>query len=297
MPRFIDVHTHAEFSAIKRALNAEIWLINVGTNKKTSAKAIEIAEKYPEGVYATAGLHPNDVNNKEETGFPRARLEERAGMVSDRGRTSERRKPASERAGRVSGSERMSGFFFDYDFYKNLAQNPKVVAIGECGLDYYRFKNEDLGFKNRQKDVFIKQIELAQEIKKPIMIHCRNAFVDLIDILKSYIINLKSSGVIHFFSGSKEDAKQLLELEFSFSFGGVITFARDYDEVIKYIPLERIVLETDAPYVAPVPYRGKRNEALYIVETAKKLAELKNVLFEEIARITTANAKRIFLLN
>ena len=116
----------------------------------------------------------------------------------------------------------------------------------------------------------------------------------LIEILQdtSYQLQAKSPGIVHFFSGTKEDAKKLLDMGFSFSFGGVITFARDYDEVIKYIPLERIVLETDAPYVAPVPYRGKRNEPLYVEETAKKIADIRDINFDEIARIVTENAKK-----
>jgi len=247
MPKLIDAHTHAETDdIIKRALNAGIWLVNVGTDKESSAKAVELAQKYSEGVYTSVGLHPNEVEKEK----------------------------------------------LDYDFYKNLAQNPKVVAIGECGLDYHRNKQQET--RNKQQEIFIRHIELAKELKKPLMIHCRNAFHDLVPLLKSYILNLKSPGIIHFFSGTKDDAKKLMDLEFSFSFGGVITFTRDYDEVIKYIPLENIVLETDAPYVAPVPYRGKKNEPLYITETAKKLAELKNESFEKIAEITTKNAQKIF---
>ncbi|KKU15409.1 MAG: TatD family hydrolase [Parcubacteria group bacterium GW2011_GWB1_45_9] len=255
-PKLFDVHTHIQFAAfngetdavIRRALDAGIWLISVGTDKITSAQAIEATQKYPEGVYATVGLHPNE-NEK-----------------------------------------------FEYEYYKGLAQDQKVVAIGECGLDYYRILN--LESRILQKQVFDNQILLAHEIKKPLMIHCRNAFGDLIKILDSkFQISNSSPGIIHFFSGTKDDAKQLLDLGFSFSFGGVITFARDYDEIIRYIPLDRIILETDAPYVAPVPYRGKRNEPAYIVETAKKLAELKNVSFEEISATTTLNAKRIFAIN
>ena len=129
------------------------------------------------------------------------------------------------------------------------------------------------------------------------MVHCRNAFKDLIEILVSCRLSLVANpGVIHFFSGNIEDARKLLGMGFSFSFGGVITFTRDYDEIIKFIPLERILLETDAPYVAPVPYRGKRNEPAYIIETARKLAELKEVDFEKVCDITTSSAKAIFKL-
>lgn len=281
-PRLVDVHTHTQFAAfrndadaaIRRALDAGIWMINVGTQRDTSWKAVEFMHKYPEGVYATVGLHPihteRSYHDEKELGISDKNQE-----TSDKGFFSRAEK-------------------FDYGYYKKLAQNAKVVAIGECGLDYYRFKNGDLEFKKKQYDAFLQQIRLAHEVHKPLMIHCRDAFVDLIGILKSYDLNLKSPGIIHFFSGTKEDAKELLELGFSFSFGGVITFTHDYDEVVRYIPLERIALETDAPYVTPVPYRGKRNEPLYMEATAKKLSELKNIGLEEIAAITTFNAVKIF---
>ena len=182
---------------------------------------------------------------------------------------------------------------FDYEFYKKLAGHPKAVAIGECGLDYYRLTSDT---KEAQEKAFLQHIELAEEVKKPLMIHCRNAFADLIRILKTQSRKLKADypGVIHFFSGTTDDAKELLSLGFLFSFGGVITFTRDYDEVVRFIPLERIVLETDAPYVAPLPYRGKRNEPAYVIEVAKKIAELKDLSFEEITGETTKNARNIF---
>lgn len=275
IPKLFDVHTHAQFAAfkddadlvIRGALNAAVWMVNVGTQKDTSVKAVEFAEKYQEGVYATVGLHPihteKSYHDPHELG-----VSDEALAFTSRGED------------------------FDYNYYKKLAEHPKVVAIGECGLDYYRLGEET---KPRQREAFLKQIELSHELKKPLMIHCRNAFPDLIDILVNcQMSNVKCSGVIHFFSGTKDDAKALLDLGFSFSFGGVITFTRDYDEVVTYIPLERILLETDAPYVAPMPYRGKRNEPVYVVEVAKKIAELKRTLFEEVATKTTTNARRLF---
>jgi len=184
---------------------------------------------------------------------------------------------------------------FDYDFYKKLAEDSKVVAIGECGLDYYRLPE---GTKEKQKEVFIKHIQLAREVKKPLMIHCRGAFSDLIDILTSHCQLLTAPpGVCHFFAGTVEDTKKLMDLGFSFSFGGVITFAREYEKLIKFIPLDRILLETDAPYVAPIPYRGKRNEPAYVEEVAKKLTKILNKEFEEIVRKTTENAIKIFGLS
>src|SRR3989344_4051555 len=177
---------------------------------------------------------------------------------------------------------------FNYTFYEKLSQDPKVVAIGECGLDYYRLEEDT---KQKQKEVFEGQIALAQEINKPLMIHCREAFNDLISILKSK----GGPGIVHFFSGTTEDAKELMDLGFSFSFGGVTTFARAYEKLVKSIPLERILLETDAPYFAPVPYRGKRNEPSYVLEVAQKISRVKNIPVEEVAEKTFANAQRIFL--
>lgn len=276
MPKLFDVHTHTQFAAyetdanevIKRALEGSAWLVNVGTQADTSRAAIEFAHRYPEGVYATVGLHPTHTaksyHDTKELG-----TEDKAMEFTSRGEE------------------------FDYALYKKLAGDKKVVAIGECGLDYYRLTEET---KNTQKKVFEEHIALASEMKKPLMIHCRSAFGDLIDILKANSSKLKADkpGIIHFMTGTENDARELQGLGFSFSFGGVLTFTRDYDEVVRTIPLDRILLETDAPYVAPMPYRGKRNEPSYVREAAKKIAEIKGVSFEEVARTTTENALRMF---
>jgi len=271
---YIDSHTHAHFAAfendwkevIDRALAQGVWLVNVGTQYDTSARAIEVAHEYKEGVYATVGLHPihteKSYHDVKELG-----AEDTAKEFTSRGED------------------------FDYDAYKKLALDEKVVAIGECGLDYYRLGEET---KEKQIETFLKHIELAKEVGKPLMIHCRNAFGDLIDLLTTHHLLLTKPGIVHFFTGTPEDARRLLDLGFSFTFGGVITFARDYDESIKLIPLERILSETDAPYVAPMPYRGKRNEPAYVVEVVKKLAELKGVSVEEMERQIFENARRIF---
>jgi len=288
-PKLFDVHTHVQFAAfkddadlvIKRALDAGIWMINVGTQKDTSAKAVEFTNKYSEGVYATVGLHPIHTERSYHDS-------QEFGAFSNSQEFENKKKTESQDAGFVSREEE-----FDYEYYKKLAQNSKVVAIGECGLDYYRTKN--LEFRTKQFDAFKKQMELAVEVKKPLMIHCRQAFSDLIVVLDSrYQILNSPSGIVHFFSGTKDDAKKLMDMGFSFSFGGVITFTRDYDEVIKFIPLERILLETDAPYVAPVSYRGKRNEPSYVSEVARRLAELKNMTMEGVMKITVENARRLF---
>ena len=287
-PKLFDVHTHTQFIAfrddaalvIERAFQQGVWLVNVGTQKNTSEDAVKIAERYAEGVYATVGLHPIHIeksyHDSQELGVP---------SLSS---FSNSRELENKRSGGFTSREEK----FDYEYYKKLASHSKVVAIGECGLDYYRLGPDT---REKQEKAFIQQIELAHELKKPLMIHCRNAFTDLIKILDSKFQILNSPpGIVHFFSGTKEEARKLLDMGFSFSFGGVITFARDYNEAVKHIPLERILLETDAPYVAPVPYRGKRNESAYIVVIAKKIAELKKLSFEEIAAKTTDNARNLF---
>lgn len=298
-PKLVDIHTHVQFVAFKedadlvigRALDAGVWMINVGTQKDTSAKAVEFAEKYENGVYATVGLHP--IHTEKSYHDPQELGEPPSGH-SERSEESQRSFGPTE-AGPQDDAAKSGGFIsreeeFDYDYYKKLAEHPKVVAIGECGLDYYRLTEDT---KDRQFRAFEGQIALAGEVKKPLMIHCRKAFGDLISILQATSYKLQPS-VVHFFSGTKDDAQKLLDMGFSFSFGGVITFTSDYDEVVKYIPLERIVLETDAPYVAPVPYRGKRNEPVYIIEVAKKIAELKGITVEEVSIRTTKNARNIF---
>lgn len=274
---FFDAHAHVQFSAydadrdavIRRALDRGVRMVNVGTQRDTSAAAIALTEQY-EGVYAAIGLHPvhasKSYHDAQELG-----------------------------GGEAAKSFTSRGEVFEPANYRELARHPKVVAIGECGLDYFRFNETESREVQiqKQKDAFLAQIALAREVGKPLMIHCRNAFADLVQLLKAGAHNLKP-GIIHFFTGTMDDAKALLALGFSFTFGGVVTFARDYDEVIKLIPLDRLLSETDAPYVAPAPYRGKRNEPAYVTEVVKKLAEIKNVPEEKMAEQIFANAKRIF---
>lgn len=275
-PKLFDVHTHVAFAAflgeeidvIRRALDEKIWMANVGTQRDTSRLAIERAEEFSEGVYATVGLHPIHTERSYHD-----KLE-----LGDNG---------------ASDGFTSRGEEFDFDYYQKLAEHPKVVAIGECGLDYFRLGEET---KTKQREVFLAQIFLSKKVKKPLMIHCRNAFKDLRVLLHERSADLLSTnpGIIHFMTGTVEDAQDLLRLGFMFSFGGAITFARDYDEVVRAIPIDRILLETDAPYVAPEPYRGKRNEPLYITEVAKKIAQIKDISPEEIGEQTTENAKKVF---
>lgn len=292
-PKFIDCHTHTQFAAFKddyreviaRALEAGVTVVNVGTQRDTSARAVEIAHEFPNNVFATVGLHPihteKSYHDAQELGVP----------------------PNIPNSHELENkdSEGLSGFtsrgeIFDYEYYKKLALDPKTVAIGECGLDYYRVTS-DMGYETRekQKEAFVKQIELAKDAQKPLMIHCRDAFSDLIEVLKVNKNRLNDKpGIVHFFTGTVENTKKLLDLGFYFTFGGVVTFARSYDEVVKMIPMDRILSETDAPYVTPEPYRGKRNEPAYVVYVVRKLAEIKGVSEEKMAEQIWMNARTVF---
>ena len=175
---------------------------------------------------------------------------------------------------------------------EQLAKKEKVVAIGEIGLDYH-YENYN---KGKQQYVFEKQILLADKLGLPIVIHSRDAMADTMQILKRNKDKLKHGGIFHCYSGSVEEAKEILKLGFSFSFGGVCTFknARKAVEVIEFLPIENIMLETDCPYLAPVPHRGEVNEPKYIPLIAEKIAEIKGLNLNEVANITTKNAERVF---
>lgn len=277
MPKYIDIHSHVNFKAfdedrdevIKRAFDNDTWVINVGTQIDTSRKAVEIAHQYEEGVYAIIGLHPihtgASFHDEKELG-----------------------------EGGVEFTSR--GEVFNKEKYLELLRDPKVVGVGECGLDYFRCDTESI---EKQKKAFISQIEIANEIGKPLMLHIRNnpenkelnAYADAVSILKEHA---KVKGDVHFFAGSVEDAKAFIDFGFTLSFTGVITFAKNYDEVIRNTPIDMIMSETDAPYVSPVPYRGKRNEPVYVQEITKKIAQIKGLSEDEVAQIIIKNAKRVF---
>ena len=173
---------------------------------------------------------------------------------------------------------------------ENLSKNSKIVAIGEIGLDYYWRQDT----KEKQKQIFVDQINLANKLNLPIVVHSREAMGDTIEILKNNCPNKES--LLHCYSGSVESAKILMDLGFSFSFGGVVTFsnAKTAVEVVKSLPIEKILLETDCPYLTPVPFRGKRNEPKNVVYVADMIARIKNMTIEEVAEKTTENAKRLF---
>ena len=265
--RVFDSHCHPQMAQynedreemLKRAEDAGVFMICVGTNLDTSRQAIELAQKN-EGMWASVGLHPNDANN----------------------------------------------FQFSIFNFQKLLEHPKVIAVGEIGLDYYR--TPELKKQEKQKEVFEKFLDLAIQYNKPVIIHSRDAakgttgrvHADMFPIIENWKLKIENSarpwraGVAHSFTGSIEDAKKYLELGFYLGFNGIITFARQYDEIVKEVPLERILLETDSPYLTPEPYRGQRNEPVHVVEVAKKIAELKNEPLEKVIEQTTKNCKQLF---
>lgn len=268
--KYFDIHTHLNFSAfdsdrdevIARALDAGVGMINVGTQKDTSKKAIEIAEKYEKGVYAIVGIHPihtsQSFHDKEEIGGEgfNSRAED-----------------------------------FNLEYYEELARNEKVVAIGETGLDYYHLDEDS---EKKQVEIFEHHIELANKLEKPLMLHIRgskdgsrNAYKDTLDILKS---KSKTRGNAHFFAGTMDEANEFLDLGFSISFTAVITRTSDYDELVKFVPLDMIMSETDAPYVPPANHKGKRNEPLYVREVAERIAEIRKEDKDKVLRALVNNA-------
>ncbi|MFH0988232.1 MAG: TatD family hydrolase [Parcubacteria group bacterium] len=272
-----DTHAHVNFNAfkddadevMKRALDKNVSVINVGSQLSTSRRAVLFAEKYP-NAYAVVGMHPDHLHDK--------RISEHVDEKED-----------------VNYETRVEAF--DRSAYYSLAKgNKKVVAIGECGLDYYRLTGEDVEeVKEKQRELLREQIDLANELALPMSIHCRDAYDDLIAELKTR--ELKRRGVIHCFIGNAEQAEQFLQMGFYLGFTGIITFKnvqKDLLEIIRTMPGDKILSETDCPYLAPEPYRGKRNEPAYVEFIIKKIAGLRGWSFEEAQRITDENAKRLF---
>ncbi len=270
---FFDIHSHLHDKAfhsdresvIDEMKSYGVGTITIGTDIKESENAISLAEKY-ENIYATVGLHPNDI---------------------DRGSFS-------------AGGGSASGW--DEKKYKELVKHKKVVAIGECGLDYFRLKENDVAEKDRQKEIFEKHIELAIEVDKPLMLHGRSskgsqdAYEDMLDMLedanKKYGNKLR--GNAHFFAGDMDIAKRFLDIGFTISFSGVITFTHDYDDVVRYVPLDMMHAETDSPYATPAPFRGKRNSPMYVQEVAARIAVIREEPLEEVREQLVVNAKRFF---
>lgn len=260
--KYIDIHSHLNDSrfdldrgkVLLRMREKNVASIVVGTDRAMSEKAIMLAEQESD-LWATIGCHPTD-NHLE---------------------------------------------VFDDAVYEKMAVHPRVVAIGECGLDYYWPTEKPRGDldaeKVRQHDLFDRQIALAQKIGKPLMIHGRpsrgtmDAYEDILAMLKNYS---GITGNVHFFVGNTDIARKFLDIGFTMSFTGVLTFTHDYDDVVRYIPLESMMSETDAPYVAPVPHRGKRNEPAFVTETVAVMAKIRGEDEEKVRTILVKNALRQF---
>lgn len=182
------------------------------------------------------------------------------------------------------------------DVFERLVRSQEVVSIGECGLDFSRLEGNDTAEKTRQKKDFEAQIEFAVEHDLPVMIHTRDAMQETLELLeaKKREHGEKLRGNAHFFAGSTEDARRFLDMDFTISFTGVITFTRDYDGAVQYVPRDMLHAETDAPFVAPEPHRGKRNEPTYVIEVAKKLAEIRGEDAEALRKQLLVNAQRVF---
>ena len=254
----IDTHCHLNFKdfgsdrdeIINRCLSNDIYIINIGADYETSQKAIEIAEKYKRGVYASVAIHPHNIKSEPAKSFTFRRVD-----------------------------------------FLALAKKSKVVAIGETGLDY-EFCENDLEMQKKQQEIFIQHLKLAQEVNKPLIIHSRRLFPEILKILQA--TSYKLQAVLHCYMGRWSYAEEYLKMGFYLSFTGLITYARDYDKVIKNCPLNRILLETDAPYLSPD--REKRNTPLNVKYVAEKIAEVKGISFDQVADQTTKNAKKLFNL-
>ncbi|MDQ2932881.1 MAG: TatD family hydrolase [bacterium] len=255
MLTYFDVHGHIQLSdydadreeVIRRASELGIGMIIVGTDARSSKKAVALAEAH-EGTWACVGIHPTDIEGD-----------------------------------------------IDFPSVQELARHPKVVAIGECGLDFFHSKPEAIPF---QKEVLLQHINLAKKVKKPLMLHVRNAKVPTTNAYQETISILKEHPEVranfHFFAGTIQDSNDIVAMGHSLSFNGVLTFARDYDEIVKTVPLAHIMSETDCPYVAPAPYRGKRNESSYVTEVVKKIAEIRGEELDVVAKQLAQNAKDFF---
>ncbi|MCP6726850.1 MAG: TatD family hydrolase [Patescibacteria group bacterium] len=288
----IDTHGHVNFNAFKEdakkvlenTLKNNIWVIMPGSQLSTSERAVRIAEEYKEGVYAAVGIHPIHLGKRR---------------VDSLEVESEESSEESWRTFETRAEE------FDLESYRLLAKSKKTVAIGEVGLDYYyqpKGKARRSEMKVNQLKILQQQVELALELNLPVIFHCRVAHDDLIafigDIQKQHKGVLR--GVIHSYTGTKEQADKFMELGMYIGLNGLIfkdvAALPDPIEVISHISLERIVLETDSPYLTPPQSLTERNEPLNVRYVAERVAEIKKFRVEEIAKATTQNAKNLFSL-
>ncbi|MEM9337021.1 MAG: TatD family hydrolase [Patescibacteria group bacterium] len=282
MYKYIDTHAHLNIGAFdedrvvvaEQCVDEGVAVINIGTKETTSQTAVDLAERH-DNCYAIVGLHPIQTTPEYHD---------------------------TEEIGEGSKPFVSQGEVFNKDFYRELAKHKKVVGIGECGFDFYRCDADTFAIQEEQ---FIKQIELANELQLPLMIHTRDAagnqasanpngrsaYDDVYDVLKQYA---KVPGNIHFYAGTYEQAKKFFDLGFTISFTGVITFAKDYEEVVKAASLDMIHAETDCPYVAPVPHRGQRCEPWMVKEVYKKIAQLRNEDEEVVREQLLKNAQKLY---
>lgn len=288
----IDTHGHVNFNAfkddasevLKRALDSDIWVVMPGTQYSTSKRAVEMAGGYKEGVYAAVGLHPIHLGEKRRVDVQEVQSQE---GEAEPWMTFETR------------SEE-----FEYEKYKQLAQSEKVVAIGEVGLDYYyesKNKTKREEGREKQRQALREQMKLAQELNLPVIFHCRKAHDDLFALIDGW----NGRGVVHCYTGTAEQALRFIAKGLYIGFNGLILkqvpALPNPEEVVASIPLERIVLETDSPYLAPPSARRSsgeggppRNEPLNVRYVAEEIARIKNITLEEATRVTTQNAKTLF---
>jgi TatD DNase family protein len=276
----IDTHCHLNFQAfeedrdkvVRRSLDGGVWMINVGSQLETSRRAVDLAEKYPRGVYAAVGLHP----------------------IHAAGQFLKKLDP-EELVAQAETKE------FDIKEYKRLAlTSQKVVAIGEIGLDYYHRPKASARlseFKTWQKETLLCQMDLAEELRLPVILHCRSVHDDLIELLRFRTKNSRQRGVIHCFTGTLAQAQQYLAMGFYLGFTGIIfrtIEGIDWSRLISSIPLERILVETDAPYLGR---KEGRNEPLLVKEVVQEIARIKELSYQEISEATTKNAQKLFSLS
>lgn len=281
--KWIDTHAHVNLSAFSadidvvaaRCLNEDVAVINIGTKQSTSARAVELAAKYKD-TYAIVGLHP---------------IQTVPGMHDE------------DEIGEGGQAFVSKGETFNTNFYRQLATQPNVVGIGECGFDYYHTSPDSYAV---QEEAFIGQIQLANELNLPLMIHTRgpkpgensptgrSVYADVLAVLKQYAT---VPGNVHFYAGTYDEAKQFFDIGFTISFTGVITFAKVYEDIVKSVSLSLIHAETDCPYVAPVPYRGKRCEPWMVKEVYKKIATIRNEDEEKVRTALLDNAARLYRLS
>ncbi|HWY79618.1 MAG TPA: TatD family hydrolase [Candidatus Sulfotelmatobacter sp.] len=285
----IDVHCHLQFKTFENDYDAIIkdafaegvtTIINTGTQLSSSRKAVKFAEQY-EKLYAIVGVHPHHAD----------KIWKHPEIVEETERTQEIK----------TEPEHVSSDYWLKELEK-LTKHPKVLAIGEIGIDYYSYSSNGIVDPKRQKEVFEAQIALAHRAKLPLQIHNRHAGETIIEILKHHKnLLLSNPGMFHCFAGTKEVLKEALKLGFSIGFDGNSTYKGlapgetvELPELAKSTPLDRIVIETDAPYLTPIPHRGKRNEPKYVILTARFIAATKGISFEQLVEQTNKNVYTMF---